>query len=161
MTAHSPHPFSGVAIAGVCNTEQARVLPDHDSTSIALVGALGALADAGVAPHEVDGVVGTDCAQIALELGLGPCTRRPSSLGIPALLDAAALITTGQCNVVLVAAGGAGMHTDRSSTAPWTRPANELVVGYGLFTAAEFALMARRHMLMYGTTPEQMGPWRP
>ena len=156
MTAHSPHPFSGVAIAGVCNTEQARVLPDHDSTSIALVGALGALADAGVAPHEVDGVVGTDCAQIALELGLGPCTRRPSSLGIPALLDAAALITTGQCNVVLVAAGGAGMHTDRSSTAPWTRPANELVVGYGLFTAAEFALMARRHMLMYGTTPEQM-----
>jgi acetyl-CoA acetyltransferase len=77
-------------------------------------------------------------------------------LGIPALLDAAALITTGQCNVVLIAAGGAGIHSDRTSTAPWTRPANELVVGYGLFTAAEFALMARRHMLTYGTTPEQM-----
>jgi acetyl-CoA acetyltransferase len=29
-------------------------------------------------------------------------------------------------------------------------------VGYGLFTAAEFALMARRHMLTYGTTPEQL-----
>jgi acetyl-CoA acetyltransferase len=150
------HPFAGVAIAGVSNTEQARVLPDHDSTSIALVGAFGALADAGIPPGEVDGVVGTDCAQIALELGLGPCTRRPSSLGIPALLDAAALITTGQCDVVLVAAGGAGVYSDRSSTAPWTRPANELVVGYGLFTAAEFALMARRHMLTYGTTPEQM-----
>src|SRR5271163_4042058 len=68
----------------------------------------------------------------------------------------AALITTGQCDVVLVAAGGAGVHTDRASTAPWTRPANELVVGYGLFTAAEFALMARRHMLTYGTTPEQL-----
>ena len=39
------------------------------------------------------------------------------------------------------------MYTERSATAPWTRPANELVVGYGLFTAAEFALMARRHML--------------
>ena len=77
-------------------------------------------------------------------------------MGIPALLDAAALITTGQCNVVLIAAGGAGVHSDRASTAPWTRPANELVVGYGLFTAAEFALMARRHMLTYGTTPEQM-----
>jgi acetyl-CoA acetyltransferase len=145
-----------VAIAGVHNTEQARALPDHDSTSIALVGALGALADAGVTPHEVDGVVGTDCAQIALELGLGPCARRPTSLGIPALLDAASLIITGQCNVVLVAAGGAGIHVDRASTAPWTRPANELVVGYGLFTAAEFALMARRHMLTYGTTPEQL-----
>ena len=45
---------------------------------------------------------------------------------------------------------------DRSATAPWTRPANELVVGYGLFTAAESPLMARRHMLTYGTTPEQM-----
>ncbi len=89
-------------------------------------------------------------------MGLGPCTRRPSSLGIPTILDAAALITTGQCDVVLVAAGGAGVHTERTSTAPWTRPTNELVVGYGLFTAAEFALMARRHMLTYGTTPEQM-----
>jgi len=156
VTATSPHPFRGVAIAGVCNTEQARVLPGHDSASIALVGALGALADAGISPGEVDGVVGTDSAQIVLQLGLGPCTRRPSSLGIPALLDAATLITTGQCNVVVIAAGGAGVHADRSSTAPWTRPTNELVVGYGLFTAAEFALMARRHMLTYGTTPEQM-----
>jgi acetyl-CoA acetyltransferase len=150
------HPFRDVAIAGVFNTVQARRLPEHDSTSIALIGALGALADAGIAPHEVDGIVGPDCAQIALEFGLGPCTRRPSSLGIPTILDAAALITTGQCDVVLVAAGGAGIHTERSSTAPWTRPTNELVVGYGLFTAAEFALMARRHMLTYGTTPEQM-----
>ena len=150
------HPFRDVAIAGVCNTVQARALPEHDSTSIALVGALGALADAGISPHEVDGVVGTDCAQIALQLGLGPCTRRPSAMGIPAVLDAAALIATGQCNVVLIAAGGAGVHSDHASTAPWTRPANELVVGYGMFTAAEFALMARRHMLMYGTTPEQL-----
>jgi acetyl-CoA acetyltransferase len=150
------HPFRDVAIVGVHNTVQARRLPDHDSTSIALIGALGALVDAGIAPHEVDGVVGPDCAQIALELGIGPCTRRPSSLGIPTILDAAALITTGQCDVVLVAAGGAGVHTERTSTAPWTRPTNELVVGYGLFTAAEFALMARRHMLTYGTTPEQM-----
>ena len=57
---------------------------------------------------------------------------------------------------MLIAAGGAGVHVDRTATAPWTGPANELVVGYGLFTAAEFALMARRHMLTYGTTPEQM-----
>jgi acetyl-CoA acetyltransferase len=150
------HPFRDVAIAGVFNTEQARRLPGHDSTSIALAAALGALDDAGISPDLVDGVVGPASAEITLELGLGPCTRRPSGLGIPAVLDAAALIVTGQCAVVVVAAGGAGIHTDRASTAPWTRPANELVVGYGLFTAAEFALMARRHMLTYGTTPEQL-----
>ena len=151
-----PHPFGDVAIAGVYNTPQARRLPEHTSTSIALAGAVGALADARISPGEVDGVVGPASAEIALELGLGPCTRRPSGLGIPAVLDAAALIVTGQCSVVVVAAGGAGVHTDATSTAPWTRPANELVVSYGLFTAAEFALMARRHMLTYGTTSEQM-----
>lgn len=150
------HPFRSVAIAGLYNTVQARHLPEHDSTSIALAGALGALTDAGISPREVDGVVGPASAEICLELGLGPCTRRPSGLGIPAVLDAAAMITTGQCQVVVVAAGGAGIHVDTASTAPWTRPANELVVGYGLFTAAEFALMARRHMLTYGTTSEQM-----
>ncbi len=75
---------------------------------------------------------------------------------ITSVLDAAALIATGQSDVVLMAAGGAGVYTDRTATAPWTRPAHEFVVGYGLFTAAEFALIARRHMLTYGTTPEQM-----
>jgi acetyl-CoA acetyltransferase len=59
-------------------------------------------------------------------------------------------------STVLIAAGSAGIYTERASTAPWTRPANEFVVAYGMFTAAEFALIARRHMHEYGTTPEQI-----
>ncbi len=35
-------------------------------------------------------------------------------------------------------------------------PGHEFVIPWGLFTAAEFALIARRHMHMYGTTPEQL-----
>jgi acetyl-CoA acetyltransferase len=66
------------------------------------------------------------------------------------------MVATGECTTVVVAAGGAALYTDRAATAPWTRPANEFVVSYGLFTAAEFALMARVHMTRYGTTPEQM-----
>lgn len=150
------HPFRDAAIVGVHNTPQARSLPDHDSLSIAIDGALGALADAGLATADVDGVVGDRSAELAYELRLGPCLRSPSSLGIPAVLEAASLIVTGQCRVVLVVGGGAGIYTDRASTAPWTRPTNEFVVGYGLFTAVEFALMAKRHMLRYGTTHEQM-----
>ena len=150
------HPYRDVAIVGVHNTPQALSLEGHDAESIALEGALGALADAGIEPSEVDGVVGQFAQETVLELGLGPCTRRPQMLGIPAILDAAALITSGECKVVLMSAGGARLHVGRSHTAPWTRPANELVVGYGLFTAAEFALMARRHMITYGTTPEQL-----
>lgn len=150
------HVFHDVALVGVFNTEQARQLPGHDSSSIALNGALGALADAGIDPSEVDGCVGEFADHMVLRLGLGTATRRPNRLGIPMLTDAAAMVATGECSVVVVAAGGAALYTDRSSTAPWTRPANEFVVSYGLFTAAEFALMARVHMTRYGTTSEQM-----
>ncbi len=150
------HPYHDVAIVGVYNTTQARVLPEHDSESIATEGALGALADAGLAPSDVDAVVGIHSQELALTLGLGPCTRIANAFGIPAVLQAAQMVAAAQSRVVLIAAGGAGVYTDRSATAPWTRPANEFVVGYGLFTAAEFALMARRHMIVYGTTAEQM-----
>jgi acetyl-CoA acetyltransferase len=150
------HPFRDAAIVGVCNTPQARSLPHHDSLSIAIEGALGALEDAGLGVADVDGVIGEKAGELAYELRLGPCRRSINALGIPAVLEAAALITTGQCQVVLVVGGSAGIYTDRASTAPWTRPTNEFVVGYGMFTAVEFALMAKRHMLTFGTTPEQL-----
>ncbi|HEX2381065.1 MAG TPA: thiolase family protein [Acidimicrobiales bacterium] len=151
-----PHPFRDVAIVGVFNTEQARQLEGHDSQSIALEGALGALADAGIGIGEVDGIAGQFAADMVLGARMGPCSRKLSTHGIPTVLEAASMIAFGECEVVLIAAGGAAMYTERAATAPWTRPSNELVAGYGLFTAAEFALMARRHMLTYGTTPAQL-----
>jgi acetyl-CoA acetyltransferase len=152
----STHPFRDAAIVGIHNTVQARSLPEHDSLSIAIEGALGALEDAGLGTADVDGVIGERAGELAYELRLGPCRRSINALGIPAVLEAAALITTGQCQVVLVVGGSAGIYTDRASTAPWTRPTNEFVVGYGMFTAVEFALMAKRHMLTFGTTDEQL-----
>ncbi len=150
------HPFRDVAIVGVCNTTQARQLPGHTSLSISIEAAHGALADAGLTMADVDGVVGEFAAETILGHRLGPVSRRISRFGIPMLLDAAALITHGECDVVVVAAGGAGLYTERAATAPWTRPDHEFVAPFGLFTAAEFAVMARRHMIRYGTTPEQM-----
>src|SRR3954447_19842711 len=117
---------------------------------------MGALADAGIGIEEVDGVAGQFAADIVLGARMGPCSRKLSAHGIPTVLEAASMIAFGECEVVVIAAGGAAMYTERAATAPWTRPSNELVVGYGLFTAAEFALMARRHMLMHGTTAEQL-----
>jgi acetyl-CoA acetyltransferase len=156
-TAAMPHPYRDVAIVGVHNTTQARHLPGHDSESIAVEAALGALTDSGgLATTDVDAVVGGHAQELTLTLRLGPCTRVPNQLGIPAVLQAAQMIACGQAEVVLVPAGGAGLYTDRAATAPWTRPANEFVVGYGLFTAAEFALMARRHMILHGTTERQL-----
>jgi acetyl-CoA acetyltransferase len=74
---------------------------------------------------------------------------------VPAVLQAASAIAAGMATRVLIIGGAAGVYTERASTAPWTRPTNEFVVAYGMFTAAEFALIARRHMHMYGSTPEQ------
>jgi acetyl-CoA acetyltransferase len=156
MTMPQAHPFRDVAIVGVYNTTQARELPGHDSESIALEASLGALADAGIHPHDVDAVVSPFSQSLVLTLRIGPSSRWINNLGIPAVVDALNLVATGMATTVLIAAGGAGIYTDRTATAPWTRPANEFVVGYGLFTAGEFALMARRHMLTYGTTPEQL-----
>jgi acetyl-CoA acetyltransferase len=150
------HPWRDVALVGVHNTLQARRLEGHDALSITVDAALGALADAGVEAAEVDGVVGPLAGELVAALGLAPCARHPNGLGIPALLEAAALVVSGQCSTVVVATGAAGVYTERRATAPWTRPGNEFVVGFGLFTAAEFALMARRHMLDHGTTDEQL-----
>jgi acetyl-CoA acetyltransferase len=157
-----PHPLRDVCIVGVHNTKQARTLPGHDSRSISLEAALGALADAGLTPADVDGVVSQFAQEVVHELRLGPCSRHMNGLGIPAVMQAAGLVASGDCDVVLMASGGAQEYTEITratevkATAPWTRPANEFVVSYGLMTPAEFALVARKHMLRYGTTAEQL-----
>ena len=150
------HMFHGVAVAGVYNTKQARVLEGHDSRSITFEAGMGALADAGLTLGDVDGVMGQGSSDFAYQARIGPVWRSMSGFGVPAILDAAGAIASGQASTILVSAGSAGVYTERSSTAPWTRPANEFVAPFGMFTAAEFALMARRHMHVYGTPPEAL-----
>ena len=150
------NPLHDVAIVGVYNTRQARVLDGHDSHTITAEAAMGALADAGLTPLDVTGVVGPEAIDLTYYWRSGPNWRSRNMAGIPAVFEAATSIACGMNDVVLVGAGSAGIYTERESTAPWTRPANEFVVSYGMFTAAEFALIARRHMHLYGTTPEQI-----
>ena len=150
------HPFRDVAIVGIHNTRQAKVLEGHDSQSIALEAALGAVDDAGLSPRDIDGVVGGLASNFLYQSRIGPAWRSMSPLGIPAVLEGAMAIACGLTTTVLVATGEAGSYREHSRTAPWTRPTHEFVASYGMFTAAEFALMARRHMHLYGTTPEQM-----
>lgn len=157
------NPMHGVAIVGAYNTPQARVLPDKSSLDVTVDAIRGALADAGIEPSAVDGINGNvgmglqiTAAHLNYLLGGNPAwigTQRP---GVPALLEAAAAIGAGLCETVVLAAGQTGRYAEREKTAPWTRPSNEFVECWGLYTAAEFALIARRHMHEYGTTPEQL-----
>ncbi|MBL7630820.1 thiolase family protein [Frankia nepalensis] len=144
------------AIAGVYNTVQARRLPDQTPTTLLLDAVAGVLADAGLTLADVDGLSTPGMAGgLVYDLGLGPAWQGAQP-GIGAVLEAAAAIGAGLADTVLVVSADAGTYTERASTAPWTRPENEFVIPWGLFTAAEFALVARRHMTEYGTTPEQL-----
>jgi acetyl-CoA acetyltransferase len=150
------HPYHDVAITGIFNTEQARVLEGEDSMSISFKGAMGALDDAGLEIRDIDGVVGQFAHDFSYQARLMPVWTSSSWQGIPAVLQAASAIASGMATRVLVIGGAAGVYTDRASTAPWTRPSSEFVAPYGMFTAAEFALVARRHMHRYGTKPDAL-----
>lgn len=156
------NPLHDVAIVGAYNTRQATVLEGVDETHLLLDAARGALAaSGGLDLDDVDGLnlrssVARMHSRSAAHLLGGRPRWTGDALGIEAVLQAAAAIATGQCDVVLIADAQAGQYTKRSATSPWTRPENEFVACFGLYTAAEFALIARRHMHLYGTRPEAL-----
>jgi acetyl-CoA acetyltransferase len=143
-------------IVGIHNTKQARRLEGETSRSLNVQATKAALADAGLTLEDVDGVSSAgESSSLVYDMRLGPAWQG-IQFGLAAVLEAAAAIRTGMAEVVLLVTSEAGVYTERASTAPWTRPGHEFVIPWGMFTAAEFALVARRHMHMYGTTPEQL-----
>jgi acetyl-CoA acetyltransferase len=151
------HPYSNVVIASGFNTKQARRLEEYSSVSITVEAALGALGAAGLPVEEVDAVLGEHALDVIYTLGMGPCRgtlRHDKCFGM--VLDAIHGIAVGVYSAVLIVGGQAGRDTGGKETPPWTRPDNEFVMPFGLFTAVEFALIARRHMELFGTTPEQL-----
>ncbi len=144
------------AIVGVYNTRQGRHLDGETSRSLAVEAVRGALADAGLGLQDVDGVsAGLLSTSLIYDMRLGPAWQGVS-FGLSMLTEAAAAIEYGMAEVVALVAAQAGEYRDHEATAPWTRPENEFVAPWGMFTAAEFALIARRHMHVYGTTREQL-----
>jgi acetyl-CoA acetyltransferase len=153
----STHPYANVAIAAGYNTRQARRLDGHDSYSVALEAALGVVEAAGISINEIDAVLGSHALNLIYDLGLGPARGALGvDKGIPTIMDAANAIAAGAYKTVLIVDGSAGRYTERNATAPWTRPSNEFVVSYGLYTSVEFALVAQRYMQVHGTRPEQL-----
>ncbi len=150
-----------VAIVGAYHTEQAKRL-DVAEPALLLDAMRGGLASAGLTAAEVDGVnastwvSGIHAREAVQWLGGHPCWTGTGSPGIEAVLEAASAIASGQCDTVLIAAAQSGEYQDHSATVSWTRPSNEFVECWGLYTAAEFALIAQRHMHVYGTKPEAL-----
>lgn len=155
-----------VAIAGVATTPMAK---RHDSTSLelCLAAASDALADAGMTVGDIDGIAarwpgpgGTvfhpGSADWADQLGISVRWIGDTyPQGVPAVLDAAGAIVTGQANAVLVV-GGQGRVLGEGQVASYTRPENEFTQVWGSITQAQFALVAQEYLHKYRPEREQI-----
>ncbi|QLL07682.1 thiolase family protein [Mycobacterium vicinigordonae] len=144
------------AIVGVYNTAQGRRLDGQTSRGLAIEAIRGALEDAGLGLDDVDGISASPMSTALIyDLRIGPAWQG-MGFGVGMITEAATAIEHGMADVVVLVAAQAGEYRDHEATAPWTRPENEFVAPWGMFTTAEFALVARRHMHVYGTTREQL-----
>ena len=154
------------AIAGIGLTAQAKTI---DSTTIEInVEAVRlALADAGMTLDDIDGVAarwpgpgGTVFGQGAVDWTgvFGRSLRWVGDTypqGVPAVLDAAAAVSCGQCEAVLVFGGQAGV-LGGPTVAHYTRPENEFVSIWGMLTMAHFALIAQVYFRRFGPDRDKL-----
>ncbi len=136
--------------------------------------AKAALTDAGISPKEVDAIIpfpnlGT-AEELAANLGV-PELRYAATIHmggaspVAALLSAAMAVASGVARYVLIVAGWDGYSGPRvrqmvleATAMPGGAVARDYYVPYGLTAPVQwYALMARRHMALYGTRPEQLG----
>lgn len=162
------------AIAGIGRTEFSRDSGRSELT-LACEAARAAVADAGLALSDIDGLVRCDMDHVspgamAGALGLNDVsfvgelgTGGAAPCGMVGLAVNAVL--SGQAKAVLVYRALNGRSESRfgAAIAPRTQAGgqgnyDEFYTPYGLLTAPQFfALLARRHMIEYGTQPEHLG----
>lgn len=162
------------AIAGIGSTEFSKSSGRSELT-LATEASLAALADAGLAVADVDGIVRCDMDNVrandlAHSLGVpsltyvgenGPGGAAPAAM----VAQAVGAILSGQATTVLVYRslnGRSGVRFGRSGVEERSVGGggtyDELFAPYGLLTPGQiFALMAKRHMIEFGTEPEHLG----
>jgi acetyl-CoA acetyltransferase len=175
-------------LVGVGETRYARWggITEASEHALALEAILAAVADAGLAPDDVDGLASfagdrNDAAILAADLGL-PELRWAGMAWLPggggacaAVASAALAVESGQADVVVAFRSlcqgqfhrfgqGPGPRGERDRP-PAVRRAESLLdaqlgfmLPFGALTAPiAYALVMRRHMHLHGTTAEQMG----
>jgi len=163
------------AIVGVGHTAYTRGT-ERSTLELHLEAALAALADAGLSPDDVDGVMpnelaGTIAEDFILNLGL-PDLRFSSTLRtggasfVSAMQSACLAVAGGVARCVLLVAGRRGFSAQRVSKTsegaippmPVMRQIDEFERPFGNTVAVQwFAQAARRHMHEYGTRSEHFG----
>lgn len=162
------------AIVGIGATDFSRC-SERSELSLAVQASLAALADAGLDPSDVDGIIRCDMDNVrgndlAHTLGIRELTylgeNGPGGAAPCAMVgQAVAAILSGQATTVLVFRSLNGRSGQRFGQSPMEGDRvggggsyDELFAPYGLLTPGQiFALMAQRHMVEYGTTSEHLG----
>jgi acetyl-CoA acetyltransferase len=160
-----------VAVTGIGETRYQRGAT-RASTALQLEAALAAIADAGLTPRQIDGIIpigitGAPAEELATNLGVeelrySALTPMGGASSIAAIQTAAAAISAGLCNHVLIAAGrnvSAGARAGaRIHQMPQFHLVTEFELPLGAIAPAQlYAPMARRHMELFGTTSAQLG----
>ncbi|MEV4644357.1 thiolase family protein [Saccharopolyspora sp. NPDC049357] len=156
------------AVIGAAEIPPRRTTPGMTTLDMIAETAAKAVADAGIEPGEVDGLlVGPQVgetpqhvpATVAEYLGLEPAHADLVDLGgatgTGMVWRAAAAIAGGLCETALCVLGN--VRTEVAPRSPNRNPIREFDVPYGGSGANQaYAMVATRHMADFGTTPEQL-----
>ncbi len=156
------------AVTGVGETEYLRGT-NRTPLSLQLEASLRAIDDAGLKPTEIDGVIPYGLGAVAedfvtnfgiADLRFSATTPMGGASAVAAIQCAIAAVDAGICNHVLLAIGRTG-HSGgrigmRVQQMPQFRVVGEFEMPSGAIAPAQlYAVMARRHMELYGTTSLQ------
>ncbi|MDJ0867180.1 MAG: transporter [Myxococcota bacterium] len=165
------------AITGIGETAYVRG-SERGAVELMLEAARAAIADAGLAPGDVDGLVppplNTTAEELAVHLGIRDLRYATTvSIGgaspVAALQSAALAIAAGVARHVLIVLGwngysalrpGRGRRARQASFVqnPMTHTIRDFYLPYGVVAPVQFyAWLATRHMQLYGIAPETMG----
>jgi acetyl-CoA acetyltransferase len=153
-----------IAIIGAAETDRVGRLPGLSRLGLHAEAARNALADAGLAMREVDGIFSSvaDPNELSEYFGIVPrCVDGTSVGGCTAIIQirhAVAALRAGHCSVALIVHGESGrswIDMERAGTA--ASPVGQFEAPYGAAGAATlFALPVLRHFHEFGTTKLQM-----
>lgn len=161
------------AIVGVDESDEIGIVPDKSALRLHAEAARNALADAGIAASEVDGLFtagigGMATVQLGEYLGIRPRFTDSTSTGGSSFVihveHAAAAIAAGLCEVALITHGqlGHSWRRRRGRGGPaWALdgdlPMAQFEIPFGVGAApSTYALACMRHMHEFGTTHEQL-----
>src|SRR3954469_16308947 len=156
-----------IAIVGAAESTRIGTVPDVSSTGLALDGAVNALEDAGLTAKDIDGITTGyfPVADISRQLGIYPKWCDNTIVGgcswMFQLRNAAAAISAGYCETVLITYGESGRSTRHlTNTSDFGARGGmgqqfDLLYGAGM-PAAMFCLPVVRFLRDFGLTEEQL-----